>query len=55
MPIDQVKLPVSVERSRAFYTVALAPFGYKLVYAGATWRCARGRLPLIITVAAFRD
>jgi catechol 2,3-dioxygenase-like lactoylglutathione lyase family enzyme len=35
MPIDHVKLPVSdLEASRAFYTAALAPFGYKLVYDG---------------------
>jgi catechol 2,3-dioxygenase-like lactoylglutathione lyase family enzyme len=35
VPIDHVKLPVSdLEASRAFYSVALAPFGYKLVYDG---------------------
>jgi catechol 2,3-dioxygenase-like lactoylglutathione lyase family enzyme len=33
MPIDHVKLPVSdLDASRAFYTAALAPFGYRLVY-----------------------
>ncbi len=35
MPIDHVKLPVSnLGASRAFYGVALAPFGYRLVYDG---------------------
>jgi catechol 2,3-dioxygenase-like lactoylglutathione lyase family enzyme len=35
VPIDHVKLPVSdLDASRAFYTAALAPFGYKLVYDG---------------------
>jgi catechol 2,3-dioxygenase-like lactoylglutathione lyase family enzyme len=35
VPIDHVKLPVSdLDASRAFYSVALAPFGYKLVYDG---------------------
>jgi catechol 2,3-dioxygenase-like lactoylglutathione lyase family enzyme len=33
MPIDHVKLPVSdLDSSRAFYSAALAPFGYELVY-----------------------
>jgi catechol 2,3-dioxygenase-like lactoylglutathione lyase family enzyme len=33
VPIDHVKLPVSdLDVSRAFYTAALAPFGYVLVY-----------------------
>lgn len=33
MPIDHVKLPVSeLDVSRTFYTAALAPFGYRLVY-----------------------
>jgi catechol 2,3-dioxygenase-like lactoylglutathione lyase family enzyme len=33
MPIDHVKLPVGdLDASRAFYTAALAPFGYRLVY-----------------------
>ncbi len=33
MPIDHAKLPITdVERSRAFYTAALAPLGWKLVY-----------------------
>jgi catechol 2,3-dioxygenase-like lactoylglutathione lyase family enzyme len=33
--IDHVKLPVSdLEASRQFYTAALAPFGYRLVYDG---------------------
>jgi catechol 2,3-dioxygenase-like lactoylglutathione lyase family enzyme len=33
--IDHVKLPVSdLEASRQFYTAALAPFGYGLVYDG---------------------
>lgn len=35
MPVDHVKLPVAdLEASRAFYTAALAPFGYRLVYEG---------------------
>lgn len=35
MPIDHVKLPVAdLDASRAFYTAALAPFGYVLVYDG---------------------
>jgi catechol 2,3-dioxygenase-like lactoylglutathione lyase family enzyme len=35
VPIDHVKLPISdLEVSRAFYTAALAPFGYRLVYDG---------------------
>ena len=35
MPIDHVKLPVSdLDASRAFYSAALAPFGYVLVYDG---------------------
>ena len=33
VPIDHVKLPVSdLDASRTFYSAALAPFGYKLVY-----------------------
>ena len=33
MPIDHVNLPVAdLERSRAFYSAALAPFGYTVVY-----------------------
>ena len=33
MPIDHVKLPVSdLDVSRAFYSAALAPFGYVLVW-----------------------
>ena len=33
MPIDHVKLPVrDLAASRAFYTGALAPFGYRLVW-----------------------
>jgi catechol 2,3-dioxygenase-like lactoylglutathione lyase family enzyme len=33
VPIDHVNLPVSdIDASRAFYTAALAPFGYRLVY-----------------------
>jgi catechol 2,3-dioxygenase-like lactoylglutathione lyase family enzyme len=35
MPIDHVKIPCTdLDVSRAFYTAALAPFGYKLVYDG---------------------
>jgi catechol 2,3-dioxygenase-like lactoylglutathione lyase family enzyme len=35
VPIDHVKLPVAdLDASRAFYTAALAPFGWKLVYDG---------------------
>jgi catechol 2,3-dioxygenase-like lactoylglutathione lyase family enzyme len=35
VPIDHVKLPVSdLAASRAFYSSALAPFGYELVYDG---------------------
>jgi len=35
MPVDHVKLPVrDLAASRAFYSVALAPLGYKLVYDG---------------------
>jgi catechol 2,3-dioxygenase-like lactoylglutathione lyase family enzyme len=35
MPIDHVKLPVGdLEASRVFYTAALEPFGYKLVFEG---------------------
>jgi catechol 2,3-dioxygenase-like lactoylglutathione lyase family enzyme len=35
--IDHVKLPVGdLEASRRFYTAALAPFGYTLVYEGAS-------------------
>jgi catechol 2,3-dioxygenase-like lactoylglutathione lyase family enzyme len=33
MPIDHVNVPVSdLDASRAFYTAALAPFGYTLVF-----------------------
>ena len=33
MPIDHAKLPVSdLDASRRFYSAALAPFGYKLVW-----------------------
>ena len=33
VPIDHVNLPVSdLDASRAVYTAALAPFGYRLVY-----------------------
>jgi catechol 2,3-dioxygenase-like lactoylglutathione lyase family enzyme len=33
VPIDHVKLPVSdLDASRAFYSAALAPFGFRLVY-----------------------
>jgi catechol 2,3-dioxygenase-like lactoylglutathione lyase family enzyme len=33
MPIDYVNVPVAdLDRSRAFYAAALAPFGYTLVY-----------------------
>lgn len=33
MPVDHVKLPVSdLDASRAFYSAALAPLGWKLVY-----------------------
>ena len=33
MPIDHVKLPITdVEASRSFYSAALAPLGFKLVY-----------------------
>jgi predicted lactoylglutathione lyase len=35
VPVDHVKLPVrDLGASRAFYGVALAPFGYKIVYDG---------------------
>jgi catechol 2,3-dioxygenase-like lactoylglutathione lyase family enzyme len=35
VPIDHVKLPVSdLDASRTFYSGALAPFGYRLVYDG---------------------
>jgi catechol 2,3-dioxygenase-like lactoylglutathione lyase family enzyme len=35
MPIDHVKLPVGdLAVSRTFYTAALTPFGYRLVYDG---------------------
>ena len=35
MPVDHVKLPVrDIGVSRGFYSGALAPFGYKLVYEG---------------------
>ena len=35
MPVDHVKVPVSdLEASRVFYTAALAPFGYRLVFDG---------------------
>ena len=37
MPIDHVNVPVGdLEASRSFYTAALAPFGYRLVYDGAS-------------------
>lgn len=37
MPIDHVKIPCTdLDASRAFYTTALEPFGYKLVYDGAS-------------------
>ena len=33
MPIDHVKLPVSdLDASRVFYSAALAPFGYRVVW-----------------------
>jgi catechol 2,3-dioxygenase-like lactoylglutathione lyase family enzyme len=33
MPIDHVKLPVGdLDASRTFYSAALAPFGYRIVY-----------------------
>jgi catechol 2,3-dioxygenase-like lactoylglutathione lyase family enzyme len=33
VPIDHVKLPCTdLDASRAFYSAALAPFGYRLVY-----------------------
>jgi catechol 2,3-dioxygenase-like lactoylglutathione lyase family enzyme len=35
VPVDHVKLPVGdLDASSAFYTAALAPFGYRLVYDG---------------------
>ena len=35
MPVDHVKLPVSdLDASRAFYSAALVPFGYRLVFDG---------------------
>jgi catechol 2,3-dioxygenase-like lactoylglutathione lyase family enzyme len=35
VPVDHVKLPVSdLEATRAFYSEALAPLGYRLVYEG---------------------
>jgi catechol 2,3-dioxygenase-like lactoylglutathione lyase family enzyme len=35
VPIDHVNVPVSdLDASRAFYTAALVPFGYKLVFEG---------------------
>ena len=35
MPIDHVKIPCTdLDASRAFYSIALAPFGHKLVYDG---------------------
>jgi catechol 2,3-dioxygenase-like lactoylglutathione lyase family enzyme len=35
MPIDHVKISCTdLDASRAFYSTALAPFGYKLVYDG---------------------
>jgi catechol 2,3-dioxygenase-like lactoylglutathione lyase family enzyme len=35
VPIDHVKLPIAdLDASRAFYSAALAPFGYRLVYDG---------------------
>jgi catechol 2,3-dioxygenase-like lactoylglutathione lyase family enzyme len=37
VPIDHAKLPVTdLGASRAFYSAALAPFGYRLVYDGET-------------------
>ena len=37
MPIDHVKLPSSdLDASRAFYSAALAPLGWKLVWDEAT-------------------
>jgi catechol 2,3-dioxygenase-like lactoylglutathione lyase family enzyme len=37
MPVDHVKLPVTdLDRSRRFYTAALAALRYKLVYEGTT-------------------
>jgi catechol 2,3-dioxygenase-like lactoylglutathione lyase family enzyme len=36
MPIDHLKLPVSdLDASRAFYSAALAPIGWKLVWGEA--------------------
>ena len=43
VPVDHVKLPVrDLGASRDFYSAALAPFGYKLVYeapsrSGSAW------------------
>ena len=35
MPIDHVKLPITDrDLSRAFYSAALAPLGYRLIYDG---------------------
>ena len=35
MPVDHVKIPCTdLGASRTFYSTALAPFGYKLVYDG---------------------
>jgi catechol 2,3-dioxygenase-like lactoylglutathione lyase family enzyme len=35
MPIDHVKIPCTdLDASRAFYSAALEPFGYRLVYDG---------------------
>jgi len=37
VPIDHARLPVTdLGASRAFYSAALAPFGYRLVYDGET-------------------
>ena len=37
VPIDHVKLPVAdLDASRAFYSAALAPLGFRLVYDGVT-------------------
>jgi catechol 2,3-dioxygenase-like lactoylglutathione lyase family enzyme len=35
VPVDHVKLPISdLDESRAFYSAALAPLGFRLVYDG---------------------
>ena len=42
MPIDHVKLPVGdLDASRAFYSAALAPLGYRLVYDEEPWLAFR--------------